>query len=190
LTEYVVRSFRGPLIVDADALTHFAGRPEVFGEARGQVILTPHPGEAARLLGISSREVENDRFSAIQRLVQRARSTVLLKGVRTLIAAPDTETFVNTTGTPALATAGSGDVLAGILVALSASLSPRNAAISAAYLHGKVAEVWTKREGAERGMLAREIADGLPAVLASIDPERAHQSSNPPAQNTMHELSL
>ncbi len=168
LTEHVVSHYPGPLVVDADALTHFQERASDLADAAGRLILTPHPAEAGRLLGISAREVEADRFAAVRELVRLTQAVVLLKGVRTIVAAPEREPVVNTSGTSALATAGSGDVLTWIISALACSLSPWEAAICGAWLHGSSAELWSAEHGLVRGMLAREIADGVPRAVAAI----------------------
>jgi NAD(P)H-hydrate epimerase len=168
VVEHVVRHFAGSLVVDADALTHFAGRPEALARPH-PAILTPHSGEAARLLGVRSAEIENDRFSAVKELASRARAVVVLKGAFSLVASPDGRIVVNPTGNPALATAGSGDVLAGITGALSCTLEPFEAACAAVYVHGLAADGWRRAHGgADRGMLAGEIADYVPPVLATL----------------------
>lgn len=169
LTESLVGNFPGTLVMDADALTHLAGRASLLASPKGRLILTPHPGEAARLLGVSSRDVEADRFKAVSALVDATQAVVLLKGIRTIVAAPGIDPVVNDSGNAALATAGSGDVLAGIIAALCCSLPPREAATAGAFLHGLVAEAWTAKHGPDRGMLAREIADGLPRVIAGLE---------------------
>jgi NAD(P)H-hydrate epimerase len=121
------------------------------------------------LLGTTPKDVEADRFGALARAVKETGSVVLLKGARTLIGGPDELPIVNPTGNPALATAGSGDVLAGILGALFANVrEPLEAAALAAYVHGLAAERWVAAHGVDRGMVAHEIADGVPEVLSSL----------------------
>jgi NAD(P)H-hydrate epimerase len=168
VVEHIVLAWDGVKVVDADALTCFAGRAELLRSAAGSAVLTPHPGEAARLLGASPGDVERDRFAALSRLVDRTGATVLLKGPRTLVGAPDELPVVQITDAPALATAGAGDVLTGITAALCCSLAPRSAAIAAAHMHGRSAERWSERTGADRGLLSHEVADELPAVIASL----------------------
>jgi NAD(P)H-hydrate epimerase len=168
IVDQVVLGWDGAKIVDADALTHFAGRASDLKKARGRLLLTPHPGEMARLLATTAAEVERDRFSAVRRAVDLTGATVLLKGPRTLIGAPDVVTRVNASGTLALATGGVGDVLIGICSALACSAPLLTAATNGAHLHGLAAERWSARTGADRGMLAHEIADELPAVFAGL----------------------
>lgn len=166
--EHVVLSWDGVKVVDADAITHFAGRAEKLAGARGQVILTPHSGEIGRLVGKRAEEVERDRFGVVREVVAMTKAWVVLKGARTIVASPDGAIFINTTGNPALATAGSGDVLSGIMVALACALSPERAACAAVHLHGLAADLWRARTGADRGMLATEVADLMPNVLAAV----------------------
>jgi ADP-dependent NAD(P)H-hydrate dehydratase / NAD(P)H-hydrate epimerase len=159
---------RIPLVADADALNAFAGRPGRFKRRRAATILTPHPGEAGRLLGRAARDVQADRFAAARTLARRARSVVLLKGARSLVAEPSGDVAVNPTGTPLLATAGSGDVLSGILGALLAGgLAARDAAVAGAWLHGAAAGSLTPRLG-DAGLLSHEVADAVPGVRRSL----------------------
>jgi NAD(P)H-hydrate epimerase len=167
--EHVVFGWEGTKIVDADALTHFAGRPEALAAARGATILTPHPGEAGRLLGRKSEEVEKNRAAAVRELAERTRATVVLKGARTIVAGATGPLYINTSGNPVLATAGSGDVLAGIIAAFSCVMPPDKAACAGVHVHGLAADVWRdKHGGADRGLLASEIADEVPGVLAAL----------------------
>ncbi|MDB4941069.1 MAG: epimerase / dehydratase [Labilithrix sp.] len=164
---HVLATFAGPIVADADALTMHGGELGAFAPAAGHAILTPHAGELARLLGTTSDEIEADRFAAVRAAATRAGVVVVLKGPYTIIAAPDGRVVVNPTGNPVLATAGSGDVLSGITGALACSLPPFEAAWCAAYLHGASGDAWRAANG-DRGMLASEIADGVPAVLRAL----------------------
>lgn len=162
------RSHAGPLVLDADAITLLAREPSALVGAPGPRLLTPHPGELGRLLGIGAAEVEADRLGAVARAVERTGATVLLKGPRTVIGAPGALPAINPTGSPALATGGAGDVLTGIAAALACHLPLRGAAVAAAYLHGLAADRWAARTGADRGLLAHEVADELPGALAAV----------------------
>jgi NAD(P)H-hydrate epimerase len=167
--EHVLLRFEGTTIVDADALTLFAGRPEAFAVASGPIVLTPHPGEAARLLGVKSLDVEQNRAGAVRELAQRARATVVLKGARTMIAGASGPLYINTTGNPALATAGAGDVLAGIIAAFACVMPADRAASAGVHVHGLAADRWRAlRGGADRGLLAGELGDLVPAVVAAL----------------------
>jgi hydroxyethylthiazole kinase-like uncharacterized protein yjeF len=155
---------RLPVVLDADGLNSFARRLPRLARRRGPTLLTPHPGEAARLLGVSSEDVERDRPLAARSLARRSRCAVLLKGEASLIARPDGRVVVNPTGTPLLATAGSGDVLAGLAAALVAGgLPDPDAAAAAAWLHGAAAEALAEELG-DAGLLSHEVADRVPRV--------------------------
>ncbi|MCC6645972.1 MAG: NAD(P)H-hydrate dehydratase [Polyangiaceae bacterium] len=168
LVDGIVHGWDGPKVLDADAITALAGRASSLRSAPGDIILTPHAGELARLLGTSAEEIESDRFGWVRRAAGATGATVLLKGAVTLVAQGD-EVWVSDAGTPALATAGSGDVLTGIVVALAASLAPARAAVAAACLHGLAAEAWSAAAGgADRGLRAGELAGWLPRVLAGL----------------------
>lgn len=168
VVDKIVAGWDGPKVLDADAITAFAGRASALQHARGAVVLLPHAGELARLLGTSSGEIEADRFGWARRAARETGAVVLLKGASTVVAERD-EVWVSETGTPALATAGSGDVLAGIVAALSVALPPLRAAVAAAHLHGLAAEAWRDAHaGAERGLRAGELSAHLPDVIARL----------------------
>jgi NAD(P)H-hydrate epimerase len=164
---HVLNRYPGPIVADADAVSMHAGEPEAFAPAGGRAILTPHSGELARLLGRSAEEIESNRFAAAREAAVRTRSVVLLKGPHTIVAAPEGRVVVNDSGNPALATAGSGDVLSGLAGALACALPPFEAAWCAAWLHGAAGDAWA-RTHADRGLLAHEIADELPGVVATL----------------------
>jgi NAD(P)H-hydrate epimerase len=128
-----------PLVVDADALNALVDAPELIAQREAPTVLTPHPGELGRLLGISAAEVNADRVSSSARLAG-AHRVVVLKGAGTVVSV-DGRQVINVSGTPALATAGTGDVLAGVIGALLAQrLGPFSAAVLGAYLHGRAGE--------------------------------------------------
>lgn len=168
LTRRVALEHPGPVVLDADALTHFKDEPSALAGARGPRILTPHPGEMGRLLGQSSAEVESDRFAALSRAVNLTRNTVLLKGPHTLVGAPGELPRVGGGGSSVLATGGAGDVLTGIIAALACRVSPLAAACCGAFLHARAGELWERANGADGGLVAHEIADWLPAAVAEL----------------------
>lgn len=168
LTRSVALKWEGRIVLDADGLTHFAGRLSELQSARGEVVLTPHPGEAARLLGMTPKQVEADRFGAVKKLADDSGCSVLLKGPRSLCAATGRVPRVNRSGHAALATAGSGDVLSGIVAALSVDHEVFDAASLGAFVHGCAGEAWAAENRADRGLLAHEIADKVPGVIAAL----------------------
>jgi NAD(P)H-hydrate epimerase len=172
VVERVVLGYTGTVVADADALTLFAGRLPSLAERAGRLVLTPHPGEMARLLGIESHEVEADRFAALARAVEQSRAVVCLKGPHTLISAPDERVLVGPASTPALATGGAGDVLTGVVAGLACTVDPFAAAWAGVFVHGAAAETWARSRRADRGLLAREVADGIPRALADLSGRR------------------
>lgn len=153
-----------PVLLDADGLR--LADPDAVRARTAPTLMTPHAGEAAALLGTAREEVEGARLSAVRELARRYRATVLLKGSTTLIAGPDGGTVrVNPTGTPWLATAGSGDVLSGLAGSLlAAGLSAPDAAGVAAYVHGLAGR--RAADGAPAG--AHDVAEAIPAVWRDV----------------------
>jgi len=127
-----------PIVIDADALTAFAGKTDLLDGTGRTMVLTPHPGEMARLTGMTVQEIEADRVRLARRFATKHHLTLVLKGWRTLIAHPDGRVAVNTSGNPAMAKAGSGDILTGILAAMLAQFPDdvERAVETAVYLHG------------------------------------------------------
>lgn len=149
------------VVLDADALNILSTDAETRNLARGckNLILTPHPAEAARLLGTTVAQVQADRTAAVRKIGAILGATVVLKGHKTLVAASDTEIYVNESGNAGLATAGSGDVLGGIIGSLLAQGVPVfEAACAGAWLHGAAADVIKESAGIAAGLLAGEIA--------------------------------
>lgn len=171
VVEWLAFEFPRPVVLDADAITLLSEeRVSRLAAAAGPRLLTPHPGELARLLGTGAAEVEADRFGSVDEAAALTGQTVLLKGPHTLIAAPGATTWVSSAGHRALATGGSGDVLAGICGALAVPRRPlERVAALAAHLHGCAARRWVKAHaGADRGLLAGELVDELPHARASL----------------------
>jgi len=152
-----------PAVMDADALNLVAGVTEALAKAVGPIVITPHPGEAARLLGISTAEVEADRLAAARTLAQRTHAIVVLKGARTIVCdgtLGDELCSINPTGGPALATGGSGDVLAGVIGGLLAQgLAPADAARAAVWVHGAAGD------SVGVGMISSDLPVAIAGVL-------------------------
>jgi len=162
-----------PLALDADALFAFRGDPAPLRRRRAPTVLTPHPGEAALLLGSSAAEVNRDRVGAARRLATQSGSVVLLKGAATLVAGPSGPCVVNPTGGPELASGGTGDVLLGVVAGLLAQgLEARDAAALAAYVHGLAGERVASWTGPS-GLLASDVADEIPAAAQALRAEAA-----------------
>jgi ADP-dependent NAD(P)H-hydrate dehydratase / NAD(P)H-hydrate epimerase len=156
-----------PLVVDADGLNAFGERPGALGERVSGAVLTPHTGEFARLFGMPPAEVLVDRLGAARKAAVETRAVVLLKGTRTVIASPDGAVRINPTGTPVLATGGTGDVLTGAVAAcLARGLSPLDAATAGAFVHGRAGEIAGASRG--EGTVAGDVARAIPEALRRV----------------------
>lgn len=137
LTRLLLESTAVPTVVDADGINALCGGIDIIKKCKAPVILTPHPGEMARLYGISASEVEANRITCAETFAREHGCVLVLKGANTIVASPDGKIAFNTTGNPGMATGGSGDVLAGITVSLLAQgMPPFEAAKAAVFLHG------------------------------------------------------
>ena len=160
-----------PLVIDADGLNAFEGSPEMLRTRPSATVLTPHPGEAARLLQSGSGEINRDRVGAARELAAITGAVVLLKGAGTVAASPEGRAILNGTGGPTLATGGSGDVLTGLVAALLAQgVEALEAAALAAYVHGLAGDRIARRRG-EAGLMARELAEELPGAMQQLREE-------------------
>ena len=158
-----------PLVVDADALNALAGAPEILAARRFPTVITPHPGEMARLMGTSSQAVQADRIAAARETAARLAATVVLKGYRSIVASPSGEAVVITTGGPALATGGTGDVLTGVTAALvAAGAGPFAAAWAAAWLHGRAGDLLGARTG-PRGVVAGDLPVAVAEAMHELE---------------------
>jgi NAD(P)H-hydrate epimerase len=135
------------------------------------VVLTPHPGEAARLLGFTTAQVQQDRLAAARRLADLSGAVVALKGARTVIALPTGQAWINPTGGALLASGGSGDVLAGLIGGLMAQgCDALSAACAGVFVHGLAADLAEEDFGG-RGLMAEELADYLPEAFMALEAE-------------------
>ncbi|MFC2060001.1 NAD(P)H-hydrate dehydratase, partial [Chloroflexota bacterium] len=156
------------LVLDADALNTMAKTPNWWQQLAADVILTPHPGEMARLVGVSVDEVQSDRAGIARRVAREWHKTIVLKGAYTVIAAPDGQVKISPIANPGLASAGTGDVLAGIIAGLVAQgLSLFNAAACGVYLHGQAGEM-IKAEMGDAGTIATDLLPVLPLVIKQL----------------------
>ena len=166
LARSLVARLEMPLVVDADALNALVDATGLLAERAHPTVITPHPGEAARMLGITTEDVQMDRLAAASRLAL-GTSACVLKGAGTVVAAGG-RSIVNTSGTPALATAGTGDVLAGMVGTLLAQgLSPIHAGALGAYLHGRAGEA-AAESLTPVCVRAEDVAEHVPAAVADL----------------------
>lgn len=181
-TRQFVREFvegRGaPIVIDADGLNALAPWPqELKGSVELPIIITPHPGEMARLINKTNAEVIGERISVAREFAVKHRLTVILKGSRTVIAAPDGEVFINPTGNAGMATAGSGDVLTGLTAGLLAQDPEErlNAVVAAVYLHGLAGDIASTKLGM-RSLIASDIINNISEAILRVggNEEREH----------------
>lgn len=170
LARLLVAGSACPAVVDADALYAFRGRPDLLARTAtaGPLVLTPHPGEAEWLLGRPAAEITAGRLELAAAWARERGQVLVLKGAPTVIGSPDGETFVNPTGGPALATGGTGDVLAGLIGAfLAQGLAPLHAAIAGVFLHGFTADLIAEKRS-RRGLVAGDLVEALPEAMGEV----------------------
>jgi NAD(P)H-hydrate epimerase len=151
-----------PIVIDADALNCIASAPDLFNALSGaNTVITPHPGEYGRLRGTKPGVTTLSRIESVRLFAETHELTILLKGFQTVIAAPGKETYINTTGNPGMATAGSGDVLTGIIGGLLAQgIKPHEAAVLGAYIHGLTGDLAAAEQG-QVGMTSSDMVQML-----------------------------
>ncbi len=168
LTRWLLAHSELPLVIDADGLNCLATDPSALLSARGPVVLTPHPGEMARLMNTSNAEVQSRRLEVARAFATQHRCYLILKGAHTVIAAPGGRAWVNTTGNPGMASGGMGDVLTGILGGLLAQgYPPEEACTLGVFLHGYAGDLAAQEKG-EAGILARDLIERLPGGLRAL----------------------
>ncbi len=162
-----------PVIIDADALNILSERPGLLKKMPRPAILTPHPGEFARLVGLPLRDVIKRKLELAPEFARKHKVVLVLKGYRTLTCAPDGRTFINPTGNPGMATGGSGDVLSGMIASLLMQEKDAvRAALAAVYLHGLSGDLAAKKTG-ERALVAGGLIRYLPKALKTLEDEVA-----------------
>jgi hydroxyethylthiazole kinase-like uncharacterized protein yjeF len=169
LVRALVKKQTLPVVLDADGLNAFAGHAaELNGKGRS-LIITPHPGEMARLLGSTVAAVQRDRISVARKFASDHRLTIVLKGHRTLVAEPSGEVWVNTTGNPGMATGGTGDILTGMVAGFLAQNPNRvlEAVIAAVHLHGLAGDV-AKEQMGEHSLVATDLLRALPEAFRRV----------------------
>jgi ADP-dependent NAD(P)H-hydrate dehydratase / NAD(P)H-hydrate epimerase len=165
VVQQLVREAALPIILDADGLNCFDGEAYKLGQRKAQFLaVTPHPGEMGRLLGVKNADVQSDRLKAATEAAKKWKAHVILKGFHTILAAPDGRVFVNTTGGPSLAKGGTGDVLTGVLAALTAQFGTEDwlrVLALGVFLHGTAGDLLSRQEDAS-GILAHQVAETIP----------------------------
>jgi len=192
LMKVLMRNLSKPVVIDADGLNSIDGEREVFRKARGPVILTPHPGEMARLLsgrsesvrrnrkksalaaapnafGVRLRDkIERDRINTAISFARETGTYLVLKGVPTVIATPDGKVFISSTGNPGMATGGTGDVLTGMISGfLGQTMNPLQACVLGVYMHGLAGDLAASEKG-EYSLIASDVIEKIPAAFSSV----------------------
>lgn len=174
-----------PMVIDADGLNCLAlkkGWAKSRSHSKAEWVLTPHPGEMARLLGITTEQVQMDRIGIAERAAEEFHATIVLKGAPTIIACSGQDTYINTTGNPGMASGGTGDVLTGIIAGFMAQgLSGYSAAKLGVYVHGLAGDL-AAQEKTEPGMIAGDVLEKIPAALKQL--------LNYPEESEIHSLEV
>jgi len=168
LVQQIIRKSSLPVVIDADGLSAFGERTDLLRRNRAELILTPHPGEMARLLGTSVDEVQKDRIEVARKFAKENGVILVLKGSRSLVASPDGDLFINPTGNPGMASGGMGDVLTGMIGGfLAQGIPPLEAAKMGVYLHGLAGDYVAFLLG-ERGIAATDLIAETPKLLNAL----------------------
>jgi NAD(P)H-hydrate epimerase len=168
VVKHVLAEFSGTIVLDADALNLLTGQPEIIRHAAGKIILTPHPGELSRLTGANKAAIAVNPVTVARQTAEELGQVLVLKGAPTVVASPTGEVFINSTGNAGMATAGSGDVLTGIIAGLAGqALDPLRAALLGVYVHGLAGDLARGRLG-EWSMLAGDIMEHLHEAMQDL----------------------
>jgi hydroxyethylthiazole kinase-like uncharacterized protein yjeF len=169
LIRAIIQKTDKPMVIDADGLNALNGNLELLKNKKPKnVILTPHRGEFSRLIGIPSKEIERNKYCLAANFAKEYNLILVLKGAPTITALPSRKIFVNSTGNSGMSTAGSGDVLAGIIASLiGQGNSNSDAAVNGVYLHGKAGDITADKLGMH-GMIASDMIKNLPSAITSI----------------------
>lgn len=173
LVKWAIHSSEAPVILDADALTIVSKHPEWLKRAKkSSLILTPHPGEMAKLMKKTSREIQENRLDYASSFAKKYGVFIALKGANTVVASPKGEVSINPTGNPAMATAGMGDVLTGMIAGFigqgGEGMEPYDAIRSAVFLHGQLADEWVETHHASRGLIASDMIEMIPSGVERL----------------------
>jgi len=169
LLHLLLSNLKTPFVLDADGLNCLAGHTEIFKSVTVPFVITPHPGEIARLMNKTTAEIQQNRVAVAEQAARDYGPVVLLKGAKTLIASPQGTLYINPTGNPGMATGGSGDVLTGIVAGLMAQgMDALTGAAAGAFLHGLAGDRAAAKKG-QRGLLASDLLTFLPEVIEEVE---------------------
>lgn len=165
LVQHLISEVTLPMVIDADGINAIALDLSILKQKKDELILTPHPGEMGRLIGLSASEVQKDRFNIAARFAEEWGITLVLKGSHTVIASPEGLLYINITGNSGMATAGIGDVLTGMIAGfLAQAIKPLNAAVLGIALHGSAGDLAAEQHG-EASLLASDLIAKIPTAL-------------------------
>ena len=168
LVQSVITNCEKPLVIDADALNCICNKPEILKNLKAPAIITPHPGEMARLLHSTPKAVNSNRENTAIDFAKKFGVVTVLKGAGTIIASPDGEVYINHTGNSGMATGGSGDIVSGIIGSLLAQgASPINAAAAGVFLHGTIGDLAAEKLG-KISMLPTDMIDMIPTAYLKL----------------------
>ncbi len=157
-----------PVVLDADALNSICNEVAILKKAKAPIVITPHPGEMAKLLGVQAKEIQYNRIDIARKFAIEYNVITVLKGSGTVIAIPDGSIYVNTTGNAGMATAGTGDVLTGIIIGLiGQGVTAELAAICGVYIHGASGDRMAKIKG-EHGLIASDVVEEIPYIIKEL----------------------
>ncbi len=164
----LIQEMSVPLVIDADGLNALAGSLELLKKVKAPVVLTPHPGEMARLLSVKTADVQKDRINTASDFAAKYKVTIVLKGAGTVVASPDGSVFINSTGNPGMATGGTGDALTGMIGSfLAQGYTVPQAACLGVYLHGLAGDLAAQEKG-EVGMIAGDLIEKIPEAIKTV----------------------
>jgi NAD(P)H-hydrate epimerase len=165
----VIENCTVPIVIDADGLNGISQNPNILKKRKEEIVITPHPGEMARLCSCSSSDIQKDRLGYAGRFAREFGVIVVLKGYRTIVALPDGTAYINPTGNPGMATAGSGDVLAGMIAGFAAQkFKLADAALCGVHIHGAAGDRAAGEIG-EYGLTAGDIIENIPHTIKTYN---------------------
>ncbi|SHH50926.1 NAD(P)H-hydrate epimerase [Caloranaerobacter azorensis DSM 13643] len=169
LVKQILLNYKKAVVLDADGINCLVNNTEVFKQRKARMVITPHPGELARLLGISIEEIESDRVRYARFTSKKFGVITVLKGANTVVSSEEGKIYINTTGNPGMATAGSGDVLTGIITSfIGQGIECLDAAVAGVYIHGLSGDL-AKYDKGEYGLIATDILEHIPYSIKSLN---------------------
>ena len=165
LVREVIKKVTKPIVLDADSIISIAGKCDLLKKRKAATVLTPHPGEMARLLGKTTEYVRQNRVKLARDFAKKYKIVLVLKGYRTIVASPKGEVYMNETGNSGMSTAGAGDVLTGMIASfIGQGIESYSAAVIGAYLHGKAGDLASREKG-QFSMIAGDLLEKLPEAI-------------------------